>query len=51
MGIKSLLPFLKKYCKEANIHDFAGQTAAIDASCWIHSALAISVSQSGNRNR
>ena len=47
--IKNLFPFLKRYCKEANLANFAGKTAAIDASCWMHRALAISVSGSGNR--
>ena len=49
MGIKNLFLFLKQSCKEANLANFAGKTAAIDASCWMHSALAISVSGSGNR--
>jgi exonuclease-1 len=51
MGIKNLFPFLKQYGKDTNLADFAGKTAAIDASCWIHRALAISVSGCGNRDR
>ena len=51
MGIKNLFPFLKEYCIDVNLADFAGKTAAIDASCWIHRALAISVSVDGNRER
>ena len=51
MGIKNLFPYLKHYSKDANLSDFAGKTAAVDASCWIHRALAVSVSESGNRQR
>ncbi|XP_028396048.1 exonuclease 1-like isoform X2 [Dendronephthya gigantea] len=51
MGIKNLFPYLKQYSKDANLSDFAGKTAAVDASCWIHRALAVSVSESGNRQR
>jgi hypothetical protein len=32
MGIKNLFPFLKEYCIDVNLADFAGKTAAIDAS-------------------
>jgi hypothetical protein len=33
MGIKNLFPFLKEYCKDVNLADFAGKTAAIDITC------------------
>ncbi|XP_045606109.1 exonuclease 1 [Procambarus clarkii] len=36
MGIQGLLPFLRKASREANLKDFKGQTAAIDAYCWLH---------------
>ena len=51
MGITGLLPFLRGFQKQVKLSDFTGRTAAIDASCWIHKALAVSISQSGNRQR
>ena len=51
MGINCLLPYLRRFRKNVHIREFSGQTAAIDASCWIHKALSVSVSQSGNRER
>ncbi|CAB4037499.1 exonuclease 1-like [Paramuricea clavata] len=51
MGINCLLPFVKKYSTNVNINRFSGQTIAVDASCWIHKSLAISVSQTGTRER
>ncbi|XP_066942232.1 exonuclease 1 [Macrobrachium rosenbergii] len=36
MGIQGLLPFLKKASRPANLRDFKGQTAAVDAYCWLH---------------
>ncbi|KAK3875923.1 hypothetical protein Pcinc_019241 [Petrolisthes cinctipes] len=36
MGIQGLLPFLKKASREAHLRDFKGQTAAVDAYCWLH---------------
>ena len=51
MGINCLLPFLKKFSRKVNIREFSGQTAAIDASCWLHKGLSVSLSQSGRRDR
>ncbi|XP_028410371.1 exonuclease 1-like [Dendronephthya gigantea] len=51
MGINGLLAFVKKFRKECNLKAFAGQTAAIDASWWIHKALCVSIKQTGNRIR
>ena len=51
MGINGLLPFLKNYHKKVNLCEFSGKTTAIDASCWIHKALASSISETGNRSR
>ena len=34
-----------------NFRELAGQTAAIDASCWIHKGLSVSFAQSGRRDR
>lgn len=51
MGINCLFPFVKKFSKEVNINCFSGKIAAVDASCWMHKALATSVSQTGNRER
>lgn len=36
MGISGLLPFLKKASRRAHLQDFKGQTAAVDAYCWLH---------------
>ncbi|MPC25361.1 Exonuclease 1 [Portunus trituberculatus] len=36
MGISGLLPFLKKASQGAHLKDFRGQTAAVDAYCWLH---------------
>jgi hypothetical protein len=51
MGINGLLPFVKKYNKECNLRIFSGQTAAINASCWIHKALCVSIDRTGSRER
>ena len=51
MGINGLFPFLKNYHKNVNLAEFSGKTAAIDASCWIHKALVLSISETGNRLR
>jgi hypothetical protein len=51
MGINGLLPFVKKYSKECNLQIFSGQTAAIDASCWIHKALCVSIDRTGSREK
>lgn len=51
MGIKCLFPYIKKYGNKVHINEFRGQTVAIDSSCWVHKALAISVSKYGNRER
>ncbi|KAJ7334350.1 Rad2 nuclease [Desmophyllum pertusum] len=50
MGIHGLLPFLKKYSRKVNFREFSGQTAAIDASCWLHKGLCVSLAQSGRRD-
>ncbi|XP_068227346.1 exonuclease 1 isoform X2 [Palaemon carinicauda] len=36
MGIQGLLPFLKKASRPAHLREFKGQTAAVDAYCWLH---------------
>ena len=51
MGITCLFPYVKKYAKKVNIKDFPGKIAAVDASCWIHKALAPSVSMNGKCGR
>ncbi|VDN30062.1 unnamed protein product [Dibothriocephalus latus] len=38
MGVKGLLPFLKKCTRPIKIKTFRGYTVAIDAYCWIHRA-------------
>ena len=51
MGINCLFPFIKSYSSKVHLSSFSGKTAAVDASCFIHKALAVSISQSGNRER
>ena len=41
MGIKNLLPFVKPMVITVHIKNFAGQTCAVDASCWLHKGLII----------
>ena len=48
MGIKTLLPFLKSVTDEINLDHFKDITAAVDASCWLHKALSLSLSQFGD---
>jgi exonuclease-1 len=36
MGIQGLLPFLKSIQRPINVSSFSGQTAAVDAYCWLH---------------
>ena len=49
MIIKCLLPYLHRFRHNVHFREFSGQTAAIDASCWIHKALSVGISQSRNR--
>ena len=51
MVINCLLPYLHRFRRHVHFRDRYGQTAAIDASCWIHKALSVSFSQSRNRER
>jgi hypothetical protein len=51
MGIKTLLPFLREVTRKANLEEFKGQTAAVDASCLLHRALSISMSRNGDESR
>lgn len=39
MGIQNLLPFVKKACRQGNIHEFAGHSIAVDVSCLLHRGL------------
>ena len=36
MGIQGLLPFLKDIHERISVSEYAGQTVAIDAYCWLH---------------
>lgn len=36
MGIKNLLPSLKQISKQRNVSEYSGQTAGVDALCWMH---------------
>ncbi len=51
MGIKNLLPFIKTLAVKVEIKDFARQTCAVDASCWLHKALAVSYKEFGDDQR
>jgi hypothetical protein len=51
MGIKNLLPLLKDVSKKKHLKDFHGETAAIDASCWLHKALSVSYNHYGDDSR
>lgn len=51
MGITTLFPYIKQYCEKVTVDVFCGQIAAVDASCWMYKALAVSVSQTGGRER
>ena len=51
MGINTLLPFLKVSTRETFIGYYKGKTAAVDASCWLHKALTISVQRTGQAAR
>lgn len=51
MRIHGLLPFLRKFDKNMNLRELAGQTAAIDTSCWLHKGLSVSFAQTGRRDR
>lgn len=45
MGIIGLIPFLKKSSKKANISDFSGKTVAVDAYCWLHKGVFLSIDE------
>ena len=51
MGIKTLLPFLKNVTEESDLDNFQDLVAAVDASCWLHKAISISVSRFGDDRR
>ena len=39
------------FSEKVNLREFSSQTVGIDASCWIHRALYVSISERGNRER
>ena len=51
MGIKTLLPFLKSVTDESNLDQFKDVTAAVDASCWLHKAISLSLTRFGDDRR
>ena len=51
MGINCLLPFVKNHLKSVNIKVFKGKLVAVDASCWLHKALSVSMSRTGSFSR
>ena len=51
MGIKTLLPFVKNVTEESSLDNFRDLIAAVDASCWLHKAIASSLSRFGDERR
>ena len=51
MGIKNLLSFVKPMTVKVHIREFAGQTCAVDISCWLHKALPVSYKKFGDDRR
>ena len=51
MGIKKFRPFLKDITSKKYLRDFKGETATIDASCWLHKALSVSYAHCGDDSR
>ena len=51
MGIKNLLHFLKAVTVKERLSSFEGLVGAVDASCWIHKAIAVSYKQFGDDRR
>ena len=51
MGIKTLLLFLKSVTDESNLDHFKYVTVAVDASCWVHKAISLSLSRFGDDRR
>ena len=49
IGIHVLLLFLLKFIKKKN--EQAGQTAAIDASCWLPKGLSVFLAESGKQDQ
>ena len=37
--------------KSVNIKDFEGKIIAVDASCWLHKALSVSMRRTGSFER
>ena len=51
MGIKTLLLFLKSVTDESSLDHFKSVTVAVDASCWVHKAISLSLSRFGDDRR
>ena len=48
---KHCFPFLKNVTGESDLDNFQDLVAAVDASCWLHKAISISVSRFGDDRR
>ena len=46
--IKPLLPFLKNITEESDFKNFQDLVVAVDACCWLHKAISISLSRFGD---
>ena len=49
MIINCVLPYLHRFRHDVHFREFSGQTAAIDASCWIHKPSSVGIPKSINR--
>ena len=47
-GIKTLMAFLKNITEESDFKNFQDLVVAVDACCWLHKAISISLSRFGD---
>ena len=51
LGIKTLLPFLKKVTEQSDLENFQDLMVALDACYWLHKAISIGLSRFGDDRR
>ena len=51
LGIKTLLPFLKKVKEQSDLENFQDLMVALDACYWLHKAISIGLSRFGDDRR
>ena len=49
--IKLLLPFLKNITEESNLENFQDPVVVVDACCWLHKAISITLSRFGDKRK